>query len=104
MSRKRNAWLTGRCDFDTKTLYVPFPDTREAVHTYLHECAHVVLRHEYRNHPVALDEYEAETWALDTLRREGVPISREMMKSARDYVRTAPDLQEAPAHVRKWVK
>lgn len=104
MSRKRNLTLSGYCDYDTKSIYVPFPDTREGLHTYLHECAHVVLKHDSRTQQIALDEYEAERWAIDTLRREGVSISREMMNSARDYVRSAPDIDDAPAYVRRWVK
>ena len=56
-----------------------------ALHVYLHEIAHVVLghMHEKSEH---VQEYEAELWAFEVMRAEGVSIPEKSLRRARDYV------------------
>jgi hypothetical protein len=73
-----------------KAISVPKPVTRRALHVYLHEVAHVVLEHcplgKGGGKPRHVEEYEAEQWAFNVMRAEGVPIPRKSMASAKSYV------------------
>ncbi|MDE2364407.1 MAG: hypothetical protein KGM42_17155 [Hyphomicrobiales bacterium] len=80
--RKR---LTGCAWARSRRIAVPRPVTRRALHVYLHEVAHVVLRH-YHDRPVHVQEYEAEQWAFAVMRAEGVPIPRASVRRAKAYV------------------
>ena len=71
----------------SKEIYSPSPATRDGLFFFLHECAHFILRHWHVKIPVWRQEYEAEMWAISTLRREGIPVSKEMIKDAKKYVR-----------------
>lgn len=53
----------------------------------LHEFAHVHLKHWHVGLPEAQIEYEAEHWAIATMRREGIAVPRVMIRKARQYVR-----------------
>jgi hypothetical protein len=92
----------------TKEIYTPRPDTRDGLFYFLHECAHVILRHLYLDLPIWQQEYEAEQWAIATMRREHVPVSRKMLLEAKKYVRDC--IKEAgkdvkvPYRVRRWAK
>jgi hypothetical protein len=90
----------------TKEIYTPRPDTRDGLFYYLHECAHVILRHLYINIPTWKQEYEAEQWAIATMRREGVPVSRTMLKEAKRYVKNCikedKSKPKVPYKIRKW--
>ena len=90
---------------------MPRPDSRSALYVYLHECAHHHLGHckpDYRE-PLWLQEYEAEQWAIATMRREGVPVPRRMIHEAKKYVKECAtiDAQKGrrapPAHVVRWM-
>lgn len=70
----------------SKEMLTPKPVTREALFYYLHECAHFVLRHWHMRIPLWQQEYEAEQWAIATMRREGIPVSRRSMADAKNYV------------------
>lgn len=90
----------------SKEILTPRPDTRDGLFYYLHEVAHVVLRHLYLDLPIWQQEYEAEQWAIATMRREHIPVSRKMLKEAKKYVRAC--IKEAgkdtkvPAKVKRW--
>ncbi|MFO1114221.1 MAG: hypothetical protein U1E28_00930 [Beijerinckiaceae bacterium] len=73
------AWARGR------RIAAPRPVTRRALHVYLHEVAHVVLEH-FHDRPVHVQEYEAEQWAFDIMRAEGVAIPRASLQRAQAYV------------------
>lgn len=72
----------------SKEMYVPFPKSREALFIFLHECAHHHLGHlkpGYRE-PMWQMEYEAEHWAMATMRTEGLHVPRSMIAEAKRYV------------------
>ena len=83
----------------TKEIYSPPPDTRDGLFYFLHECAHLILRHWHVKIPVWRQEYEAEQWAMATMRREGIPVSKAMTKDAKAYVRKL-----VTAHINKGKK
>lgn len=103
-------------------MLVPRPQTLEALVYYLHECAHFHLRHfdpeEGRTkalrelysggatETVAQQEYEAETWTIATLRREGIAVPAHVLEDMRDYVRQCIAESEGaiPRRVRKFIK
>lgn len=95
----------------SKVMYVPRPTTTAALYVYLHECAHHHLGHckpDYRE-PLWLQEYEAEQWAIATMRREGVPVPRAMIWEAKKYVKECADIdakkgrRPPPAKVVRWM-
>ena len=71
----------------TKEIHSPVPTDRDGLFFFLHECAHLILRHWHVKLPVWRQEYEAEQWAIATFRREGIPVSKEMIKEAKRYVK-----------------
>lgn len=70
-----------------KEILSPRPVTREGLFYFLHECAHIVLRHWHVKIPLWQQEYEAEMWAIATFRREGIPVSSQSLRDAKEYVR-----------------
>lgn len=72
----------------SKEMYVPFPKTREALFIFLHECAHHHLGHLKPGYsePMWRQEYEAEHWAMATMRAEGLRVPRSMIAEAKRYV------------------
>ena len=95
----------------SKEMYVPFPKSREALFIFLHECAHHHLGHlkDGYNEPTWLMEYEAEKWAMETMRSEGLHVPRSMIAEAKRYVAECADhdatkgREEPPAAVRNWM-
>lgn len=77
--------LSGSTCQEAKTIHAPKPTTRKSLYIYLHECAHVVLNHNGRK-PRHVEEMEAEKWAQETMRREGIPVPRSMTRSGKMYV------------------
>jgi hypothetical protein len=81
--------LTGRASAKARWICVPPPTTRRRLYIFAHECAHVLLGHR-RGHggrAVHREEYEAERWAHDALRRHGVPVPKKSTDQAKTYVR-----------------
>jgi hypothetical protein len=77
----------------SKILYVPRPESREALFIFLHECAHHHLGHcklGYRE-PLWRQEFEAERWAIKTMREEGLCVPRSMIAEAKRYVAECAD-------------
>src|SRR5215471_20150287 len=63
---------------------------------FLHECAHAHLGHSYgrRSAPRHVMEMEAEKWAHEKMRENGVPVPRSMTKRAKEYVARKIDQAE----------
>jgi hypothetical protein len=91
-----------------KEILSPRPTTREGLFYFLHECAHIVLRHWHVKLPRWQQEYEAEQWAISVFRREGIPVSRESLEQAKIYVgelveaHMAKGLPRPPVRVLRW--
>ena len=69
-----------------KAIAVPPPTTRRRLYIWAHECAHVALNHVGKK-PKHRQEYEAERWAQDALRRHGVPVPKKSTEQGKKYVR-----------------
>lgn len=78
---------SGLCSYATKTIRVPLVCDDYSLAVYLHEVAHVKL-HEHARTPSHVQEYEAEQWAFDALRKVGFRVTRTLLSSAKDNVRT----------------
>lgn len=104
-------------------MLVPRPKTREALYIFLHECGHFHLKHfnacdtEVAKLRIAYtgngqltrahEEFEAEQWAMNTMRMEGLKVPQSMIKEARKYVRQCMKLKpkhdaETPGHIQQW--
>lgn len=94
-------------NFHGRLLSIPPPESRQALMTGLHEIGHVRLGH-FGKHPKPryVEEFEAEHWAIATMRREGVPVPRSGLQKAKDYVAWCVQ-QDRPAvieeRVRRWL-
>jgi hypothetical protein len=64
----------GKVDYDTGEMFVPQPDSMENLRTYLHECAHFFLHRNDESTSRYLKDFQAETWALDKMRAEGLTL------------------------------
>jgi hypothetical protein len=77
--------LSGRHWGTRKLIQAPRPVTRKSLYIFLHECAHAHL-HVERRPKAHVREMEAEKWAHDKMRENGVPVPRSMTKRAKAYV------------------
>lgn len=77
--------LYGRASPKRKHIRAPRPTTRRRLYLWAHECAHVALAHVGKK-PVHRQEYEAEQWAEEALRRHGVAVPTESVVGAKRYV------------------
>lgn len=93
------AWACGK----KRRALIPKPDTPLALLYAIHEFCHVALKHE-RPQARWEREFEAEKLALCLLQISGVPVSREMLRHARENVAGyVKPRHRVPAHVRRWV-
>jgi hypothetical protein len=80
------------------------PTTRRYLQYYLHECSHHILGHFKAGTCEAVAEYEAERWAIDTMRREGIKVPREEIRAAKLRVLWyAQRAETVPYRVRRWL-
>lgn len=101
--RKKNHIYPAHAHLFKQEMLAPRPVTREKAYVFLHECGHFLLKHfpedwavtslhkrlYTRKEPLPshVEEYEAEQFAIQTMRREGIPVPRSMLKDAKGYVR-----------------
>ena len=78
--------LTGMAYPDGR-MFAPKPVTRKSLYIYLHECGHFNLGH-FTNGKTKryVEEYEAEKYAHDIMRLEGIPVPKSMTARAKRYV------------------
>ena len=74
---------------------------------FLHEVGHVRIKHHKDNPPRHVEEYEAEIYALEVMRHEGVPVTRAGLRRAKVNVdgRIIEDRYkdvEILPHIEKW--
>lgn len=81
-------WVRGVTDYAHKVVECVEVCDRASLLVYLHELAHIVLRHDLDEvyHQDAQCEYEAEAWAMAALRASGLAVPRSYTQSARAYV------------------
>jgi hypothetical protein len=68
--------LSGACNVKSKRISAPRPITRDALHIFLHECAHAHLHPFGQYKPRHVEEYEADQWANARMREHGIPVPR----------------------------
>lgn len=78
--------LSGRAYGTRKLIQAPRPITRRALHIFLHECGHAHLHFNGKKQKRYIEEYQAEQFAFDTMRKEGVAIPRQSLERAKRYV------------------
>lgn len=92
-------------DAKGKRIICPPVIDRETLYLYLHECGHVHLGHFSMELDTPREEYEAERWAINTMRAEGIPVPRACLEKARSRVRLwITRSGSAETHVRRWAK
>src|SRR5262249_54253123 len=77
--------LSGRAFYKGKRIRVPEPTTRRRLVIFAHECAHIAIGHR-PTVPKHRNEYDAERWAQDALRRHGVAVPKKEQERAKKYV------------------
>lgn len=77
--------LCGRGSAKRKHISCPKPTTRRRLYILAHECGHVALNHA-NSKPSHRQEYEAEQYAHDAMRRHGVAVPRKETNAAKEYV------------------
>lgn|SRR5262245_7592371 len=77
--------LTGRHHGKRKLIQAPRPVTRRSLYVFLHECAHAHL-HVERRLKVHVMEMQAEQWAHEKMRENGVPVPHKETRRAKRYV------------------
>ena len=80
-----NRGLIGHASFRQKWVSIPPPTTRRRLYIAAHEAGHIALEH-VRNKPKHRQEFEAERYAHDSLRKHGISISRKSTIQAKQYV------------------
>lgn len=74
--------LSGWAWFAKRQLHAPRPKTRKSLYIYLHQCAHFYL-HVKSKKPAHMQEYEAEVWAHEAMRKAGIRVPRSMTRQAK---------------------
>lgn len=100
--------LSGRAWGDKKLIQTPRPVTRRALHIFLHECGHAHLHFNGKKQKRYIEEYQAEQFAFEIMRKEGIAIPRQSLERAKRYV--ARKIKQAEVRgaksidpdVRKW--
>jgi hypothetical protein len=77
--------LTGLAWVRERRIIAPKPTTRRRLYVWAHECAHVALNHDHKK-PRHREEYEAERWAAQALRRHGISVPRKQVARGKEYV------------------
>ena len=94
--------LSGCAYVEERTIEAPWPTTtRKRLYILAHECGHVVLNHRGRKKPRYVEEYEAEQYAIETLRKHDVAVPADMLKRAKAYV--ARKIRQAEARGAKSI-
>lgn len=76
----------GKLDYDTGQMFVPRPDSMENLLIHLHECAHFSLHRNDESTPYYLKEFQAETWALDKMKAEGLTLPHELVLASKKRI------------------
>jgi hypothetical protein len=76
---------SGVCDWGQRTIFIPLVCDDYSLNVYFHEVAHARL-HTGTKKPSHVIEYEAERWAQKAMRDCGFRVSREIIRTAKDYV------------------
>ncbi len=104
----RHRKTSGKASFERKVIYCPHVTGPETLQIYLHECAHVHLKH--KDEPLLHKiEFEAEMWAIAIMRLEGIPVPQSVLVAAREYVSRCIHSDEAKGlpietHIRRWAQ
>lgn len=75
--------LSGYCCRKRKHIVAPKPVTRKALFVWLHECNH---QHAYSQLPSYEVEYLCETFAIETMEKEGIKVHPDSVADAKRYV------------------
>lgn len=93
-------------DANGKRIICPEVVDRETLFLYLHECGHVHLGHFKLKLETTREEYEAERWAINTMRHEGIAVPRKVLaavkKRLRSHIKEAGGAAEP--HIKRYVK
>jgi len=84
---ERQLDATGVTDWDARIIHIPSKLRIITALSFLHEVGHIIFRHHPRNQVCWVEEYEAETYAIETLQHEGFDLSENMIKKSRIYLR-----------------
>lgn len=91
-----------------RVIYAPHVVDPFTLHTLLHEFGHVHLKHWSDGESVChREEYEAERWAAEIVRMEGIKVPRASLRAMRQYIKACIAKDEANGieiqpHVRRF--
>ena len=99
---------SGLCEYGERTIYIPYVCDDYSLMVYLHEVGHVRLHRACDSKPSHVQEYEAERWSHAAMRSCGFKVTREILRSAKNYVREEilkDEIKGLPitAKIRRWV-
>ena len=94
-----NSGASGLCDYSVRggTIYCPFVCDDYSLYVFLHEVGHAKL-HKYSKKPTHVTEYEAEQFAMKSMRDCGFRVSRTILQGAKRYVREEIIKDRAKGH------
>jgi len=100
---------SGLCDFNNRTIGIPFVCDDYTLFVALHEFAHAKLHGRGCKKSQHVQEYEAERWAAAAMRKSGFHVTRTMLRAGKEYVAEEifrDMLKEIPIDpvVRRWVR
>ena len=123
--RKDNKLKPAHADLRKAELLSPRLLSVDALAFFIHECGHFHLKHftkeEAKGDPLlellytgrakktyAEQEWEAEKWTIETMRKEGLVVSQELLGIMKEYVAQCIDedtlSNKSPDYVRKWIR
>jgi len=89
----------GCADFEARIIHCVRIVDRYTLGVYLHECAHVHMRHMNGSNSDAQDEFEAEMYAIKAMRAHGIVVPARYIADSRAYigahVAAEPDIEHS---------
>jgi hypothetical protein len=105
VSTRKIKGADGAAFFNSKRIYAPRVVDHRTLFIFLHECAHFHLGHHSDEIHSPQREFEAEKWAIHTMRSEGLTVSREIIRQAK--INVADSITDsggkAAPHIKRWV-
>lgn len=99
--------LKGFACYEQKLILSPKVECRNTLYLFLHEAGHFKTGHLPLDLPCHVEEFEAELWAMNVMRTEGIPIPKEMLREIKRYVKECISFDISKGinirpHIKKW--
>lgn len=103
LRRRRMTALDGVARFERIICVSKELEGTDALFVFLHECGHVHMKHMIGDGKVSgprwREEYEADQYAIQSMREGGIPVPRERLKHQKQIIRELIEPADGSEHI-----